>query len=307
MTAKKKASGNTWRINVPHKIRHFAWRACQDILPVRTNLVKRNVLQVDTCSGCNTEAEDAMHFFWKCTRAKELWSSTKLVFPNVMDQLCSFKEMLWCLMMDEKSSPENIELFLTCVWAMWNNKNEVRHGRTRKDGRTLGRWAMQYLDADWAAVDLLPVPQMSVQHVQTWIPPTAPCLKFNVDAAMFAELHTVGVGIIARDWNRRFVVAMCRKIQAPLRPLEAESKAVEVGLQFARQLGVSDLTIQGDALIVSRALNQSSSSVPASIDAVIMGIRLAVLEFNNVFFSHVKRSANTPAHLLAKYAKGIVH
>jgi len=162
------------------------------------------------------EAEDAIHFFWKCTRVKERWSSMKLVFPNVMDQLCSFKEMSWCLMMDEKSSPENIELLMTCVWAMWSNRNEVRHGRMRKDGRTLVQWAMQYLDEYRATVDLLPVPQMSVQHVQTWIPPTAPCLKFNVNAAVYAELHTIGVGIIARDWNGRFVAAMCRKIQAPL-------------------------------------------------------------------------------------------
>ncbi|KAK7835487.1 uncharacterized protein CFP56_023490 [Quercus suber] len=54
-----------------------------------------------------------------------------------------------------------------------------------------------------------------------------------------------------------------------------------------------------------RALNLSSS-VPVSIDAVIMGIGKASLEFNNVGFSHVKRNANIPAHLLAKYAMGIV-
>ena len=52
-----------WQINVPHKIRHFAWRACQDILPLQTNLVKRNVLQVDTCNECKVEADDSIHFF----------------------------------------------------------------------------------------------------------------------------------------------------------------------------------------------------------------------------------------------------
>ena len=62
-----------WQINVPHKIRHFVWRACRDILPLKTNLVKRNVLQVATCDGCNVE-EDSIHFFWKSGRAKELWS-----------------------------------------------------------------------------------------------------------------------------------------------------------------------------------------------------------------------------------------
>ena len=38
-----------------------------------------------------------------------------------------------------------------------------------------------------------------------------------------------------------------------------------------------------------------------------MGISLASLEFHIVYFSHVKRNANSPAHLLAKYAKGIVN
>ena len=135
-----------WQTNMPHKIRHFAWRACRDILLLKTNLVKRNVLQVDTCDGCNVEAENSIHFLWKCTRAKELWSSLKLVFPNVLDQLSSFKEMLWCLMMDEKCSPENIEMILTSVWAMWGNRNDILHNRTHKDGKMLLQWAMQYLE-----------------------------------------------------------------------------------------------------------------------------------------------------------------
>ena len=50
----------------------------------------------DICDGCNEEAKNLIHFFWKCSHAKELWSSRKLDFPNVMDQLGSFKEMLWC-------------------------------------------------------------------------------------------------------------------------------------------------------------------------------------------------------------------
>ena len=38
-----------------------------------------------------------------------------------------------------------------------------------------------------------------------------------------------------------------------------------------------------------------------------MGISLASLEFHTVYFSHVKRNANSPSHLLAKYANGIVN
>nr|POE75389.1 hypothetical protein CFP56_60800 [Quercus suber] len=202
-------------------------------------------LEVDICDGCNEEAENSIHFFWKCSCAKELWSSSKLVFPSVMDQLGSFKEMLWCLMMDEKTSLEKIELLLTYAWALWGNRNDVCHGRKQKDGRMLLQWAVQYLEEYRAAVELLPSGQESIQHVQGWIPPP-----------------------------------------------------------FAKQLGITDIIIEGDSLIVSRGLNHSSS-VPVSIDEVIMRIGKASLEFHNVDFSHVKQNANTPAHLLAKYAKGI--
>ncbi|XP_075658905.1 uncharacterized protein LOC142628749 [Castanea sativa] len=248
-----------------------------------------SISDVDTCDGCSEEAESSIHFFWKCSRTKELWSSSKLVFPSVMDQLHSFKELLWCLMMDEKISPENIELLLTCAWAVWGNRNDVHHGGKRKDGRTLIQWAVQYLEKYRATVELLPNAQESNQLVQRWIPPPILVFKFNVDGA-----------------TGQSVAAIRRKLHAPLGLLEVEAKVVEVGLQFAKQLGITDFIIEGDSLIVSKALNQSSS-VPMSIDAVIMGIGEASLEFHNVVFSHVKRNANTFAHLLAKYAKGTDH
>ena len=116
----------------------------------------------------------------------------------------------------------------------------------------------------------------------------------------------MGISVIVWDLHGHFVAAMCKQLHAPLGPIESESKVVEIGMQFAKQLGLLDIIMEGDSLMVSRALNQSSSPL-ALIDAVIMGISLASLEFHTVYFSHVKRNANSPAHLLAKYAKGIVN
>ena len=60
---------------------------------------------------------------------------------------------------------------------------------------------MQYLEECRVAIDLLLDAQVSIQHVQRWSLPPVPCLNFNVDGAVFAELHSVGVGVIAQDWN----------------------------------------------------------------------------------------------------------
>ena len=40
-----------WSLPLPHKIRHFAWRVCRNILPTKVNLMKRKVIQDDICAS----------------------------------------------------------------------------------------------------------------------------------------------------------------------------------------------------------------------------------------------------------------
>ena len=43
-----------------------------------------------------------------------------------------------------------------------------------------------------------------------------------------------------RDSNGQVIVALSRKFNAPLGALEVEAKAFEMGLEFARDVGVQD-------------------------------------------------------------------
>ena len=52
-----------WKIQVPHKIRHFTWRECRDVIPTKVNLVKRKVLQDDQCEKRHLNAENFNHLF----------------------------------------------------------------------------------------------------------------------------------------------------------------------------------------------------------------------------------------------------
>ena len=38
-----------WSLPIPHKVRHFCWRACRDILPTKAKLKRRNVIAEDVC------------------------------------------------------------------------------------------------------------------------------------------------------------------------------------------------------------------------------------------------------------------
>ena len=52
-----------WRLNIPHKVRHFAWRACKDILSTKENLMHQKVLLEGTCITCRLEVESSAHLF----------------------------------------------------------------------------------------------------------------------------------------------------------------------------------------------------------------------------------------------------
>ena len=101
------------------------------------------------------------------------------------------------------------------------------------------------------------------------------------------------------------VAAISKKINAPLGPLEAEMKAWDEGVQFAREVGVYDFTLEGNSLVLFNALSGLSNS-PTAVESIVKGVLMACGSCYKVDFSHIKRQGNSPAHLLAKHALGIV-
>ena len=82
-------------------------------------------------------------------------------------------------------------------------------------------------------------------------------------------------------------------------------KAVEVGVQFVRDISIQDFIIEGDSLVVYNALC-GNTSPPSSVAAVVSGIKVLCGFMYCVEFSHTRRQGNRLAHLLAKHAIGIV-
>ncbi|XP_065625165.1 uncharacterized protein LOC136065614 [Quercus suber] len=108
-----------WELATPQNIRHFTWRACRDILPTKANLVRRRVLMEDLCDGCKLALENSNHCFWTCKFACEMWESSKLALPFEPDRDCSFKDLMWVLLMEEDSTPEKAAKVATYAWALW--------------------------------------------------------------------------------------------------------------------------------------------------------------------------------------------
>ena len=74
-----------WSIPVPHKIRHFMWRACCNALPMKDNLLRRKITQEELCKDCKGASETVGHVLWGCPKAKEAWECSKLVLSSTVE------------------------------------------------------------------------------------------------------------------------------------------------------------------------------------------------------------------------------
>lgn len=97
---------------------------------------------------------------------------------------------------------------------------------------------------------------------------------------------------------------LCRKLYNPLGPLESEAKATEVGIMFAREVGIRDVLFEGDSLVLINAIH-GLNEVDPSVQNVVRGILQSVQGFCTFAFSHTKRQGNAPAHSLAQHAVNV--
>ena len=219
-----------WKLDVPHKIRHFVWRACRDILPTKRILKHQQILVEDICDECKLESETTGNVFWSCPRAQNIWK----------------------MMMLDDCEENILALVVTIAWSIWTNCNEVRNGGKKKGELELLQWSCQYLQEYVGAKKLsIKAVQDQIEH---WCPPPENMYKVNVDGTVFSAKKEAGIGIVARDCHGLVIAAMSMKVSAPLGPLEVEAKAFEAGLQFAKDLGIQDFILEGDSLNVYRAL-----------------------------------------------------
>ena len=229
-----------WDLPLPHKVHHFAWRACKDVLPIKANLVHRKVIHDQICEGCKLEAETTGHLFWTCPRAREEWTCSKLVVPVDNDRIFFLLDLLWTMLVEESQNVKMVVKVVCIAWAMWHNRIEGRHRGQRRNGKDLVHWASQYMEEYKAAIESLSCNEEVAEAGGTWNPPSACMFKINVNDTIFANQKVVGVGVVVRDDKGKIEVAMSKKIPIPLGTVEAEVMAYKTSLLFVKDIGIHD-------------------------------------------------------------------
>nr|XP_023923653.1 uncharacterized protein LOC112035046 [Quercus suber] len=118
------------------------------------------------------------------------------------------------------------------------------------------------------------------------------------------HLGSSGVGAIIRNERGEVMAALSAKGPFVQDNEEAETLACRKALEFAIDVGISDLIIEGDNASVMRAVASNFmdgsrlGNVLEDIHCLMSGLRWS-------FVSCVKRSANTVAHCLARFARNV--
>ena len=79
-----------WSMNLPNKIKHFAWKACSDILATKDSLFRRKIRVNNLCEACGKRVETIMHMLCFCSRGTEVWNASKLSLPFIIRESWSF-------------------------------------------------------------------------------------------------------------------------------------------------------------------------------------------------------------------------
>ena len=87
-------------------------------------------------------------------------------------------------------------------------------------------------------------------------------------------------------------------------PLEIETLAASSAVQFALELGFSNIALEGDSHVLMQALIHDRPFL-ASDGLLIDDLRFNARCFNQLHYSHVKREGNMVAHKLARYTLNV--
>lgn len=108
---------------------------------------------------------------------------------------------------------------------------------------------------------------------------------------MFTNLGKAGYGCVIKNAQGAIVAAIHGSFPGISNPSIAEALGMREALNWIKELQVTNIILESDALLIIEALN-SSTSYSSFVGLIIEDCRLFALQIQSLSFVCVKRSAN---------------
>lgn len=95
----------------------------------------------------------------------------------------------------------------------------------------------------------------------TWSPPEASRYKINYDATTFAEDYKAGLGVVIRNSEDLVMASLTQQLLLPAIVIEIEALATLRAMEFALEIGLDNIVLEGDNEILFKALKSGDRSL----------------------------------------------
>jgi len=116
--------------------------------------------------------------------------------------------------------------------------------------------------------------------------------KINFDGAIFTKEKCSGLGVIVLNKEGLVIASMSTQVPQQLQPIEIEALAANKALEFAREMDISNVVLEGDSLLVMTALKSKNHGL-APFGLLIQDSLTLSSGFSKLSYSHTKRERAT--------------
>ncbi|KAG2290075.1 hypothetical protein Bca52824_049679 [Brassica carinata] len=280
-----------WNAKCSPKVQLFMWSIIQEAVPLGENLRRRGIQSEALCIRCKG-TESAMHIFFNCPFAQEVWKLIPLRQVVHLATETDFKKAVIACRRLTCLPPTGVSTTILpwMCWVLWTARNtllfEKRTLTPEETATKAVRLAREWINAQ---PQKTPTTQGLTQarrthRIQTTEDAIPTCKS---DAAFDAESKKAGLAWIIREESGTTISQGSKPQGSVNSPLIAEALALRVGTIDAVKLGLSKLRMLSDNSTLIRAINNDAQVKE------IFGIVKDIQELSSVFveisFAHIRR------------------
>ena len=119
-----------------------------------------------------------------------------------------------------------------------------------------------------------------------WKPPDFGQFKVNYDGAVFREQGRAGIGVVIRNLDGAVLASLSQQIPLPTTVAQVEVLTVRRAVEFALEIGIDQVIIEGDSELIYKDLIDPGPSLALHrhliCDVLHLASAFSLCSFNNV-------------------------